>query len=176
MGEERRQSPRIKCRIRCRIQRERDHRSGCLLDVSEGGLCVLSPDPVSQHESLKLHIEVPDLGRISVHAIAWHVRRVRGATSGKKAWSVGAVLAKADPGYHSLLQDAVLSGASTGNEAATIGGIRADELQVFKVRVKKKLGPRTRLLSLTAKDAEEAERLATKDLDESWVIVDVKAA
>ncbi|MEM9174463.1 MAG: PilZ domain-containing protein [Myxococcota bacterium] len=176
MGEERRQSPRAKCRISCAVHVGEAHLRGCVLDVSDGGLCLLSPSAIEPHDSLKVHLQVPDLGRISVHAIAWHFRRVKGAKSGKRAWSVGAVLAKADPGYASLLRERLQQQASEGNEEATVGGVRARDLIVFKVRVKKQDGPRTRTLSLTAPDEAEARRLALADLDASWSIVAVKAA
>ena len=174
--EERRQSSRVKCRIRCTVAIGEVHLAGCLLDVSDGGLCLLSPSPVEQHDSLRIHIDVPGMGRVTVRALAWHVRRVQGARSGKRAWAVGAALVKADPGYYSLLrEEGTLSRASEGNEDAAIGGVHAGELIVFKVRVKKRTGPRTRLLSLTARDEAEARRLTLNDLDDSWAIVDVAA-
>ncbi len=176
MREERRQSPRVPCRIRCTVRVADARVSGWVLDVSDGGLCLLSPSAIAQHDSLKLHLDVPGLGRVSVHAIAWHVRRVRGARSGKQAWSAGAVLVRADPGYVSLLRNEALSSASAGNDDAAVGGVRARDLTVFKVRVKKQDGPRTRTLSLTALDEDEAKRLATTDLDQSWAVVAVEAA
>ncbi|MCR9095608.1 MAG: PilZ domain-containing protein [bacterium] len=177
MEEDRRQSERVRCRIRCTVHVGDEQLTGCLLDVSEGGLCLLSPEAVQQHDSLRIHIDVPGLGRVTVSALAWHVRRVQGARSGKRAWAVGAALVKADPGYTSLLrEEGILLEASEGNQDAAVGGVNAGDLTVFKVRVKKKNGPRSRLLSLTARDEAEARRLTLNDLDDSWSIVDVAAA
>jgi hypothetical protein len=51
-----------------------------------------------------------------------------------------------------------------------------DSLQMFRVRVKSASGPRTRTLTLGAISAEEAETLATADLGDDWVILEVQPA
>ena len=51
-----------------------------------------------------------------------------------------------------------------------------DSLQMFRVRVKSASGPRTRTLTLGAISAEEAETLATADLGDDCVILEVRPA
>ena len=44
------------------------------------------------------------------------------------------------------------------------------------VRVKARSGPRTRMLTLTAESEEEAGRLAARDLESAWTIMEVITA
>lgn len=101
--EERRQSPRIRCRLRCTLRRGRRRVRARVLDVSEGGLCVLSPVSLHPKQTLVVQIEVPPRGPVEVEAIAWHVRQVKAGSSGRKAFSIGMILSKAGPGFEILL-------------------------------------------------------------------------
>ena len=86
-------SPRFPCWLQCTITcRSREPIAGHIVEVSEGGLCFLSPVAIEPDESLSLQIEVPSVGSVNVHALAWHVDRVDGAASKMEAWSVGAVI------------------------------------------------------------------------------------
>ncbi len=49
-----------------------------------------------------------------------------------------------------------------------------DTLQMFRVRVKAKGGPRTRTLTLGAVSAEEAEVLAIRELGDEWTLLEVR--
>lgn len=99
---ERRKSPRVLCRLRCTI-RERKRVQARVLDVSEGGLCVLSPVPFKPKKPLVIDIDVPPHGPVRVEAVAWHMRQVKSNGSGRKAWSIGMMISKAAPGFASLL-------------------------------------------------------------------------
>lgn len=101
--EERRRSPRIRCRLRCTLRRGRRRVRARVLDVSEGGLCVLSPVPLQPKQTLVVQIDVPPRGPVEVEAIAWHVRQVKTGSSGRKAYSIGMILSKAGPGFETLL-------------------------------------------------------------------------
>ena len=146
------------------------------MDVSEGGLSFLSPVAIEPDESLSLQIEVPALRSIDVHALAWQVNRVDGAAGEMKGWSVGAVIVTADDGYSTLLMEPGAGEVSPDNETTAVLHESPSEQFLFKVRIKQKASPRTRLLRLTAASEQEAESLAAEDLDDSWTVVEVNRA
>lgn len=251
----RRGSPRIRCRLHCTIRTRRKWIPARILDVSEGGLCLLSPIPLKQKQRIILRIDVPPSGSVEVEAIAWHVRRVKSGRAHRKAWSIGMMISKAGAGFQALLPggaedfdcgpseellsklaqlaeepavppspepddpDPVLeeSRAAAGLDDPHLDPLSPEEfdyleldllsaeelddldldlltpaeldavstqpkpspddsLQMFRVRVKAKTGPRTRTLTLGAISTAEAEKLARSGLDESWLILEVVAA
>lgn len=103
--EERRRSPRIHCRIRCTLRRGRRWLPARVLDVSEGGLCLLSPVRLQPRQTVQLRIDVPHRGPVEVEAVAWHVRRVKSGRAHRKAWSIGMIIEKAGEGFEVLLPD-----------------------------------------------------------------------
>ena len=100
--EDRRKSPRKSCRLSCTIHRKRKRIPARVLDVSEGGLCLLSPVALQAKERVVLHIDVPPHGPSEVEAIAWHVRRVKSGNSRRKSWSVGMMITQADGSFQKL--------------------------------------------------------------------------
>jgi len=124
--EERRSSPRTRCRLHCSIQRGRKRFRARVVDVSEGGLCLLSPVPLQPKRSYRLSVDVPTVGAVDFEALAWHVRPVKsgGAGGARKVWSVGMMLSDPPEGFKALLPGGSLrsqSGASTedGTNAAS---------------------------------------------------------
>lgn len=184
---ERRRSPRIKCRLQCTIRRGRERIRARVLDVSEGGLCLLAPAAFDREETLVVDIDVPRKGPVEVEAKAWHVRSAKkGSTTRRNAWIVGAMLVKAGDGYQALLPDSCGS-ADPGDQVDPIDHAVDDavddpvadddatiELRVFRVRIKANDSPRTRTLSLAAATGDEARSLAAADLGDSWAILDVE--
>jgi hypothetical protein len=173
---ERRKAPRLKCRIPCAVRRGRDRIPASILDVSQGGLCLLSPVSIERGDGLAVLIEVSGSEPIELEATAWHSRVVTTGASRRRAWSVGAMILKADDGYQALLAD-----FDQEREVPNVGEVVEDascgaELHSFRVRVQANSGPRTRLLTLTAANETEARALAIADLDDSWAIVDVRRA
>jgi hypothetical protein len=168
-----------------------------VLDVSEGGLCLLSPVALRAKQEVTLEIDVPPRGPVRVEAVAWHVRKLKSATA--SSYSIGMMISKAGEGFRALLPGgdaraadseevvAALAGmASRGAEApadAPAGDADLDlgeddslpeaGLEPFRVRVKATHGPRTRTLTLSAASAVEAEALARADLEGDWQILEV---
>lgn len=100
---ERRKAPRIQCRLSCTLRRGRRWLPARVLDVSEGGLCLLSPVELRPRQPVLLRIDVPRLGPVEVEAVAWHVRRVKSGRAHRKAWSIGMMIEKAGEGFEVLL-------------------------------------------------------------------------
>lgn len=104
--EERRKSERVRCRLHCSLKRGRRWLRARVLDVSENGLCLLSPIELQVRQAVVVRIEVPGHGPVEVEATAWHKRRVKAGSGGKKAWSVGMMITRADEGFRCLLPGA----------------------------------------------------------------------
>lgn len=227
---ERRSSPRVNCRLQCTLRRGRRAVRARVLDVSEGGLCLLSPAELRPKQNVLIVIDVPRKGPVEVEAVAWHVRQVKSGRAHKRAWSIGMMITKAGPGFAALLpdgasadlgleddlsaklaampvtrsagataapahEDAVLDEDSLSAEelaeldtelltrdqiemlCARSDASPDDTLKLFRVRVKAKVGPRTRSLTLGAVSLSEAESLARQEFDdEMWHVIEVVPA
>jgi hypothetical protein len=195
-GSERRKSPRTRCRLHCTLRLGRRQIRARVLDVSEGGLCLLSPVALRPKQEVTLQIDVPPHGPVTVEAVAWHVRKLK--TAPASTFSVGMMISKAGEGFRALLPGGdgrAVGGEQVAEALAQIaaqapqpdGELQEDAdlglgeqdalpetgLEVFRVRVKATQGPRTRTLTLSAGSAVEAEALARADLDDTWQILEV---
>ena len=74
---ERRKDPRVRCRLNCTVRKGRKRFPARVLDVSEGGLCLLSPVALRRKQSVVIQIEVPPRGPVEVEAVTWHTRPVK---------------------------------------------------------------------------------------------------
>ncbi len=174
---ERRKSPRARCRLHCRIRRGRDRIRARVLDISEGGLCLLSPVELKKGQSLEIEIDVPGQGASNIHAEVWHVRRTKSRSTRRWTWSAGMILEKSDDTYPRLFAFAE-SDCPPGTPASATHRDpteEAEELQVFRVRVQVQGEPRGRLLTLGATSEKEVRELAAAELDDSWVVTEVQA-
>ena len=172
---EKRHSLRKRCRLHCRIRRGRDHIRARVLDVSQGGLRVLSPVELQKGESLAIEIDVPGYGTVNVQASVSHLRSTISKTTRRKGWSAGLILTKSDDTDSGLFTFSAEKNPSkpTGNDGPTE---TEDGLDIFRVRVQIEGTPRTRILTFSAATEDEARDMATKDLDDSWSIVEVVSA
>lgn len=168
---ERRATPRARCRLACRVLRGRDQIPARVLDVSEGGLCVLSPVELEVGYIVRIEIDVPARGPSEVQVRVWHVRKNQRPSTGEILWSVGMLMLKSDDSYKTLLPPArPIDALGPGVEDA------ADYLEAYRVRIQIRGEPRTRLLNLAATSEAEARRMALADVDESWSVVEVRKA
>ena len=169
---DKRNSPRTQCRLHCRILRGRDRIRARVLDVSQGGLCVLSPVELQKGESLAIEIDVPGHGTVNVQAFVWHVRRTTSKATRRKSWSAGLILTKSDDTDSALFTSTAENGSfePTAYDDSTEA---ENGLKVFRVRVQIEGTPRSRILTLSAATEEEAIAVATEDLDDPWSIVEV---
>lgn len=117
---DRRKSPRNACRLNCAIWHGRKRVPARVLDVSEGGLCLLSPVALKAKQRIVIEIHVPPQGPVQVEAIAWHVRRVRSGGAGRKSWSIGMMVSKGGYGFQTLL-------SAVGGAARAESGAPCDE-------------------------------------------------
>ena len=169
---EKRHSLRTRCRLHCRILRGRDRIRARVLDVSQGGLCVLSPVELQKGESLASEIDVPGHGTVNVQASVWHVRSTISKATRRKSWSAGLILTKSDDTDFGLFTFVAENGPlePTAYDGTTE---TEDGLNIFRVRVQIEGTPRSRILTLSAATEGEARDVATEDLEEPWSVVEV---
>jgi len=83
-----------------------------VLDVSDGGLCILSPVTFKPKQSVLIQIDVPLHGPTEIEAVVWHMRKVKSGRAGVKVWSIGMMITKAGEGFEALLPDGSVGGDS----------------------------------------------------------------
>jgi hypothetical protein len=119
-SDERRRQPRVSCRLHGRITHGRERIRARIVDISEGGLCLLLPVWLNPKQPLAIGIEVPGRETATVHVEIWHIRREKSRSSNSKVWVAGAILRDADTAYAQLLAAAGLAtnAADRASEAA----------------------------------------------------------
>lgn len=193
--DERRRNPRANCRLHCEVQSNGKQINARIVDISEGGLCLFSPEWLPAKTSVDIRITVQGYADATVRAEVWHARRHQLKKSNRKIWAVGLMLEESDEAYQKLLAAAGIAPTATNDagstkKPATRGAPRSPaansrmdkatldsvEANVFRVRVQARTGPRTRLLTLTAESEAQARALATRDLEGEWCVIEVSAA
>jgi hypothetical protein len=132
---------------------------------------VLSPVELEKGYIVRVEIDVPTYGPSEVQVRVWHVQKNRKPATGEILWSAGMFMLQSDENYKRLLPPAKPIDA-LGSEVKDDAG----HLEAFRVRIQIRGEPRTRLLNLAATSEAEARRLALKDLDAAWSVVEVRKA
>jgi PilZ domain len=193
-AKDRRRSPRAQCRLHGRITRGRESIRVRIVDVSEGGLCLLSPVWFDPKKPVQIAIDVPGRGVATVRVEVWHIRREKSRISTNKVWTAGAILVDSDGAYAQLLEAAGLAGrveapstthsdeenpeASKPEPRSAARDLAVDSVdpRIFRLRCKAKGSPRTRLLTITAESEPDALALARKDLGAEWDVLEALEA
>ena len=81
-----------------------------MIDVSDGGLCMLSPVELKPKQAVTLVLEVPPHGPVEVEAVAWNLRPVKNGRAGKKTWAIGMMVTQAGDVFASLLPKSPAAG------------------------------------------------------------------
>jgi hypothetical protein len=186
---ERRQTQRAACRLRCRIAKDREQLPARIVDVSEGGLCLISPVWLKPNEKYQISIDVPGTGLAEVCVEVWHIRRETSKRTNSRIWIAGAILVDADDAYAKLLKAAVVANPEADRPVKTSRNgtkgagpinlpdpIDAIEPRIYRIRCKAVGGPRSRVLSLAADTEAQARSLAIRDLGEAWTVLEVRKA
>jgi hypothetical protein len=196
-----------------------------IIDVSEGGLCLISPIWLKPKQKMDIAINVPGTGLSKVRVEIWHIRRFKAKKSNSRVWMAGAILVDADEAYAKLLSAAGVAplkieiqtptgaepsapkppGKPNGRKApprpaATRPPFKAskpappptspatppsdpdaesiDSLEptIYRIRCKAKVGPRSRVLTLAAESETDARSFATRDLGDSWTVLEIRRA
>jgi hypothetical protein len=176
---DRRNSPRTRVRLSCTLENGRKRYRARLLDVSAGGLCLLSPVPL-EPEPIALQIDVPGQPPVELQVRPWHLRRVGSRATGT-AWCIGMLLEKAGDGFEALLPESAaptgtLSAGDDADDEPTDDVLTALQLGVYRVGIRPTPGGPIRTLTLGATSAVEAIALVECDVGSEWTVVEVREA
>ncbi len=184
---------RVRCKLSCEIaQAGRRRIPGRVTTLSEGGLAVLTDLRFEQGDPIHLKITSGLGGKpIIVSAIIWNDRSSSGAGGESRLRRYGCVISQPSRPYLALLDwlepssvrpepvsvpVAVPRRRDTETESAEPDLPRSRDLQpptklepeetlpYFRIRMKQIGGPRTRILTLRARSATQAETLALQEL------------
>jgi len=175
---EKRKSERVRCRFDCEVARRSERAAGTVVDISEGGLSVQTQLEAEQGDALAVRIRHPREGALELETIVWHVRKARQRQTGEVCFFLGLVLSKAPDAYLELLPRA--SHTAPAEPAPQVEsrelppGEEARSLHAFRVRLKARSGPRTRLLTLDAPSSDGAGSLALAELGDDWEVLEVR--
>lgn len=182
---------RTQCRLKCEILASRRRRiRGRVVTISEGGLAVVADLDLDQGDPIQLSIE-PGVGKspIRISAIVWNDLSASPSRDESRIRKLGCVVSEPPRAYLALLDSLVPSPLATRSVPIPLARPpsvdpaelepdlpRSKEIQpppkkepeeslpYFRVRMKQIGGPRTRILTLRARSATQAERLALEEL------------
>lgn len=181
---------RIRCKLPCEIiQSGRRHIQGRVVVLSEGGLAVISGVGLDQGEPLRLRILPPGNPPIAVSAIVWNDSAVGHGGSLSRLRRLGCIVSEPSRAFLGLLDRLDPAGPRIERVPLAVPGPRdlesesvepdlprsremqpppkpepEESLPYFRVRMKQIGGPRTRILTLRARSATQAEVLAHEEL------------
>ncbi len=200
---------RVGCRLKCEIAAPNGSRvRGRVISISEGGLAVVAELSLDQGEPIVLML-APGRGRkpIRISAIVWYDESASPSGRRSRIRHLGCVVSQPPRAFLALLDELApepsAPSTSRRNAVPVAKSRRVDpervepdlprsrELQpppkaepdeslpYFRIRLKQIGGPRTRILTLRARSATQAERLALDELErvcsdaEGWGVLHI---
>jgi hypothetical protein len=180
------QQPRTRCRLSCTVKTERNRIRALVLDVSEGGLCIVTPRRLRNRARIEVVIDDPRHGAVEVEAVVWHDRPFRQPSSGRKGFATGLMLSKAGPDFQALASPetarqkpkedapaALHNGASKSRKDSL--DLDAEGPCVYRVRLRAVGSPRLRTLTLAAASEAAVREAVLSDLPGEWEVLEVEA-
>lgn len=182
---------RVRCKLSCDIaQPGRRRAQGRVVTISEGGLAVMTDLPLEQGDPIQLSIRSGLGGKpITISAIVWNDRSASSPVAPTALRRLGCVVSQPPRSYLTLLDRlcpeaprkeavpiAVPRRRDAVSETVEADLPRSRDLQpplkrepeetlpYFRIRMKQIGGPRTRILTLRARSASQAEELAHAEL------------
>jgi PilZ domain len=196
---------RVDCRLKCEILISTRRRvRGRVVSLSEGGLAVVADVGLEQGDPIRIVIDsTGGLPAVRVSAIVWNDLSASPSGRSSRIRKLGCVVSQPSRSYLTLLQSLVPEQEPRAVPVPLARPLAVDpehvepdlprsrELQpppkqepeeslpYFRVRMKQIGGPRTRVLTLRARSATQAERLAFDELDqicsdsECWAVLHI---
>lgn len=181
-------SPRTRCRLPCTVRVGRKRIHARVLDVSEGGLCIVTPVRFNEESTVQVVIDVPRVGPVRVEGVVRHKRPFRQPSSGRRGWATGLRLHETAPEFRAIaspeesLPEAVytlplhlldpkgpLMRGDEEPDALEVEDPGAP--QVYRVRLKAMGSARTRVLTLTGRNEEAVREAILTDLPGDWEVI-----
>jgi hypothetical protein len=197
---------RARCRLRCEIALAgRRRKQGRLVTLSEGGFAVVADLDLEQGDPIRLLVH-PGAGAspVKVSGIVWNDIAADGGSGRSRLRRLGCVVSDPSRSFLELLDRLAPKPVQSERVAIPVARPRArvadvaepdlprsrdpqpppkpepdESLPFFRVRMKQIGGPRTRILTLRARSANQAEHLAHEELAqvvsgaEGWVILHI---
>jgi Tfp pilus assembly protein PilZ len=168
---------RIAKRLPCSIRVSKRRYSGLVLNLSQGGVYVQTNAEAGRGSSVVLELQVPDEGpAIALEGtVAWR-KVVPGQLRQLTGGGFGLRIQNADERYYQALArwlpcEPDAAGAEGSPEPVTDGPARL----TWRVRVRARGGPRSRLVTVEAATVEAAHSEALRHTGEGWRVIEVEA-
>lgn len=172
---EQRVAKRIRRRMACEIQAEGRQQRAIVLDLSRTGLFVQTSARLSPGSVLELSIPSESREPIVLRAAVARQKAVPSNLTSVAQGGVGLRILDAPRAYYELIGERPpLPGRAAGAPAPAPGGTPAapappaPERPRFRVRVKQREGPRSRILDVVAETAERACAAALEQVGAGW--------
>jgi hypothetical protein len=201
---ERRRTPRHRCRLKAEIRRGGQRHEASLLDVSLSGLSIQVGIALAQGDLVDVTID----GQVRVKALAWHTHRLKRA--GAPTYVIGMMLSEVGPEYETLVARVAGSrpaprpapaatgaaaesappaapaadAAPKGADAPSAGPaprrgappVPTRRAPWWRLRIKQTNGSRSRVVTLAAASKEEAVAGSLAEAGEGWEVLEVVPA
>lgn len=165
-GEERR-----KQRLTCELVIDGRPHAGIVLDVSRRGLFVQTGATPAPGDRLRLRLPAPDGGWDELEARVVRKRVVPRRLAAVASGGVGLRLNGDDEVWRRIL-----AGERRVGRVRPASRPERPSTRSFRIRVKQSAGPRSRVVSISAADEQQATARALEQLGAGWTVLEVDAA
>ena len=190
-AEERRREERIKVRFPCDLAFGSVRASGMVMDVSAGGLSVVTDKNADQGESVFVRLHPKGHPSIEIEALVWNVRRAKKKGNGKATVRLGLVLSEAPDEFSKLLKSKTPARVAKPSQPAPPARQGSPEPRPevepepvlkalppplenrFRARVKQSDTNRTRMILVFAASAEDAAEKALAEVEPGWILLEI---
>jgi len=200
---EKRQHPRINCRIQCKLRIAQKDVAAVVRNVSEGGLSVYAEvEPPEQGEVAYLTLQPGRGPEIEMETLVWSVKSRRKVSTGAAATQIGLVLASESEPFFDLLHSLrKKTGAPSTSESDPAAPPRAQPVKLatppepeeasaaerevtpavesapihqYAIRVKQNGGPRSCNVVIGGDSVEDAKEKALAEIGAGWTVLQIK--
>jgi hypothetical protein len=190
-----RQHPRISCRINCKLRIAQQDVAAVVRNVSEGGLSVYANvEPPEQGEVAYLTLQPGKGPEIEIETLVWHVYRRRMVSSGEATTQLGLVLASESEPFFDLLHSLrKKTGSPSARESGPAAPLRVQPVELtpppepevtpavesalilqYAIRVKQTGGSRSRNMVVGGESVEDAKETALAEIGEGWTVLKIE--
>jgi len=192
---DKRQHPRISCRIDCRLRTAQEEVAGIVRDVSEGGLSVRADiASADQGDAVFLTLSPKNRSEIELETIVWSAKRIQKVSTGEALTQLGLILASGSEELfefiHSLRTPAsssrpsgqprsparqpVPEKAPPPPQPPTLATPQPAPMQQYAIRVKKVGSSRSCNLVVGGETVGDAGEKALAEIGEGWTVIEAK--
>ena len=200
---EKRQHPRISCRIDCKLRIAQQNVAAIVRNVSEGGLSVsANVEPPEQGDVAYLTLQPGKRPEIEMETLVWHVEKRRMISNGKETTLLGLVIASGSEPFfdflHSLRKKTGARSARESNPAAprrvqpvepapppeseevsaaepeVTPAVESTLINQYAIRVKQNGGARSCSVVVGGESVEDAKERALAEIGAGWAVLEIK--